>query len=97
MKQLIISCFLVFLVFLFVFLSLASSSRFLSTTQVKQDVKHGKVSISLYSFDQMETTDSLKKLMGVEECEEEDEECVKRRVVAEAHLDYIYTQNHNHP
>lgn len=35
--------------------------------------------------------------MGLEECKEEDGECMKRRVVAEAHLDYIYTQDHNHP
>ncbi|WOK97300.1 phytosulfokines 6 [Canna indica] len=30
------------------------------------------------------------------ECEEEaDEECQKRRTMAEAHLDYIYTQQHS--
>ncbi|KAI4371356.1 hypothetical protein MLD38_019602 [Melastoma candidum] len=29
---------------------------------------------------------------------EDEEECrMKRRMMAEAHLDYIYTQNHNHP
>ncbi|KAG5602808.1 hypothetical protein H5410_034178 [Solanum commersonii] len=100
MKQLSISCFLVFLIiFLFVFLSPASSSRyFLSTrSEVKEDVKHGKVNFPLYSVDHMETNDSLNKLMGLEECVEEDGECMKRRVVAEAHLDYIYTQGHNHP
>lgn len=35
--------------------------------------------------------------MGSEECgeeEEEDEECYKRRMIEEAHLDYIYTQHH---
>ncbi|KAH6836701.1 hypothetical protein C2S53_007358 [Perilla frutescens var. hirtella] len=37
--------------------------------------------------------DSFDKLMGVEECGNEDEECFKRRAVLEAHLDYIYTQN----
>ncbi|XP_015078621.2 putative phytosulfokines 6 [Solanum pennellii] len=100
MKQLSISCFLVFLnMFLFVFLSPASSSRyFLSTiSEVKEDIKQGKVNLSLYTVDHMETNDSLNKLMGLEECVEEDGECMKRRVVAEAHLDYIYTQNHNHP
>ncbi|XP_055830635.1 putative phytosulfokines 6 [Solanum dulcamara] len=100
MKQLSISCFLLFLIiFLFVFLSPASSSRyFLSTTsEVKEDVKHEEVNLSLYSsVDHMETNDSL-NLMGLEECKEEDGECMKRRVVAEAHLDYIYTQDHNHP
>ncbi|KAH1123202.1 hypothetical protein J1N35_006362 [Gossypium stocksii] len=34
------------------------------------------------------------ELMGAEECYEKDEECVKRRMMADAHLDYIYTQNH---
>lgn len=33
-------------------------------------------------------------LMGLEKCHEKDEECLKRRMVAEAHLDYIYTQHH---
>ncbi|CAI0408087.1 unnamed protein product [Linum tenue] len=43
-------------------------------------------------------------LMGAEElenaegvCEENDEDCLKRRMVAEAHLDYIYTQHHKNP
>lgn len=31
--------------------------------------------------------------MGIEECEEKDEVCLKRRMIAEAHLDYIYTQH----
>lgn len=33
--------------------------------------------------------------MGLEEYgnEDEDEECLKRRITAEAHLDYIYTQH----
>ncbi|XP_008804394.2 putative phytosulfokines 6 [Phoenix dactylifera] len=29
-----------------------------------------------------------------QECQEEDEECLKRRMISEAHLDYIYTQHH---
>ncbi|KAJ7971497.1 Phytosulfokine [Quillaja saponaria] len=43
---------------------------------------------------------SLKELiddldvMGSEECDEKDEECLKRRMIGEAHLDYIYTQYH---
>ncbi|KAM3232054.1 putative phytosulfokine 6 [Capsicum chacoense] len=103
MKQLSISSFLVFLIFLFVFFSPASSSRCLSTRNnevLKEEVIkiNGKLSVPLYnSLEEMETTDSLDKLMGVEECGEEDGECLKRRVLAEAHLDYIYTQHHNHP
>ncbi|XP_059667491.1 putative phytosulfokines 6 [Cornus florida] len=39
--------------------------------------------------------DDLFNLMGLEECDDEkDDGCLKRRVVAEAHLDYIYTQRH---
>ncbi|KAM7262804.1 hypothetical protein ACFE04_000487 [Oxalis oulophora] len=37
----------------------------------------------------------LTDLMGLEKCEENDKECFKRRIIADAHLDYIYTQNHN--
>uniref|UniRef100_A0A6V7QWQ6 Phytosulfokine n=1 Tax=Ananas comosus var. bracteatus TaxID=296719 RepID=A0A6V7QWQ6_ANACO len=39
-------------------------------------------------------------LMGMEECEDEhgnDEERLKRRMISEAHLDYIYTQRQNKP
>ncbi|KAL1557651.1 putative phytosulfokines 6 [Salvia divinorum] len=38
-------------------------------------------------------TDSFHNLMGIEECGNEDEECLNRRILADAHLDYIYTQN----
>ncbi|KAJ4971603.1 hypothetical protein NE237_004702 [Protea cynaroides] len=38
--------------------------------------------------------DSWNQLMGMEDCGDGDEECLKRRMVAEAHLDYIYTQHH---
>lgn len=34
------------------------------------------------------------QLMGLDECKEVDEECLKRRMISEAHLDYIYTQRH---
>ncbi|KAL6521140.1 hypothetical protein OROGR_017709 [Orobanche gracilis] len=37
-------------------------------------------------------------LMGLEECggDNDGESCEKRRMVAEAHLDYIYTQHQHH-
>ncbi|KAL6133555.1 hypothetical protein ACLB2K_065790 [Fragaria x ananassa] len=37
--------------------------------------------------------DDIMDLVGSEECHEKDEECLQRRMVAEAHLDYIYTQH----
>ncbi|KAM7526103.1 hypothetical protein LguiA_016005 [Lonicera macranthoides] len=33
-------------------------------------------------------------LMGLEECDKKGESCLKRRMVEEAHLEYIYTQHH---
>lgn len=30
----------------------------------------------------------------MEKCEDGDVECLKRRMLADAHLDYIYTQHH---
>ncbi|XP_062172759.1 putative phytosulfokines 6 isoform X2 [Alnus glutinosa] len=33
-------------------------------------------------------------LMGLEDCNKGDEECLQRRIISEAHLDYIYTQHH---
>ncbi|KAJ4751577.1 Phytosulfokines 2 [Rhynchospora pubera] len=43
------------------------------------------------------TEDNPWKLMGMEECKKGDEECEKRRLLSEAHLDYIYTQGHHKP
>ncbi|KNA09643.1 hypothetical protein SOVF_151690 [Spinacia oleracea] len=39
--------------------------------------------------------DSIDELMGLEICGNGDEECLKRRLVSEVHLDYIYTQHQN--
>ena len=39
-------------------------------------------------------SNALQQLMGVEACDTGDHECLKRRIISEAHLDYIYTQHH---
>ncbi|XP_045809840.1 putative phytosulfokines 6 isoform X2 [Trifolium pratense] len=41
-----------------------------------------------------EMKQDMEELMGIEECYENEEECSRRRIIAEAHLDYIYTQHH---
>ncbi|KAK2401076.1 putative phytosulfokine [Trifolium repens] len=42
-----------------------------------------------------EMKEDKEERMGSEECyDEKDEECSRRRMIAEAHLDYIYTQDH---
>ncbi|XP_073007978.1 putative phytosulfokines 6 isoform X1 [Typha latifolia] len=80
------------LLFLLVILAFhaARASRSLAPPQLgTEDAKvgrEGKVAV-----------DDTWNLMGLEECEDGDEECAKRRVISEAHLDYIYTQNHGKP
>lgn len=39
----------------------------------------------------------LLQLIEMEKCEDGNEECLKRRVSYEVHLDYIYTQHHPKP
>ncbi|KAM3340003.1 putative phytosulfokine 6 [Capsicum galapagoense] len=43
------------------------------------------------------TQENFNNLMGLEECEDKDEVCLNRRMIAEVHLDYIYTQNKPKP
>ncbi|XP_057805829.1 putative phytosulfokines 6 [Salvia miltiorrhiza] len=62
-----------------------TSSRKLAS---KQEINSNK------SVTEMEDTDSFPNLMGLEECGNKDEECLNRRILADAHLDYIYTQHH---
>ncbi|KAM2685811.1 hypothetical protein EV2_008772 [Malus domestica] len=71
--------FLIFFVFIFLLLSNPSSAR----ARLQQQ---NKASLT--------GSNDLVNLMGSEECDEKDEECLRRRMIAEAHLDYIYTQNH---
>ncbi|WCJ34370.1 Phytosulfokines 2 [Euphorbia peplus] len=81
MKKL--SCFCLF-ISLLILSSLVSSARHL------QDDREMEITQQIASED-------FSQLMGLEECEEVDEECLKRRMISEAHLDYIYTQNHKKP
>ncbi|XP_041028812.1 putative phytosulfokines 6 [Juglans microcarpa x Juglans regia] len=37
--------------------------------------------------------EDISNLMGLEECDDKDEGCLHGRMIAEAHLDYIYTQH----
>ncbi|KAJ9184430.1 hypothetical protein P3X46_004158 [Hevea brasiliensis] len=79
----------VLLIFLCFLLLSSASARLLPP---KQDEKEAKDSLT-------GEKDNVSNLMGLEEyeCEEGDEECLKRRMVADAHLDYIYTQHHKKP
>nr|CAN62427.1 hypothetical protein VITISV_034841 [Vitis vinifera] len=100
MKQILhSSTLLLFLVFLIFSSSSKSSARLLITKQGEEGVKlkeliNGVSLLEMEGNDSFEFCDTLQQLMGVEDCENGDEECLKRRIISEAHLDYIYTQHH---
>ncbi|CAA2953434.1 phytosulfokines 6 [Olea europaea subsp. europaea] len=76
-----------FLALIFLLATSHSSAQILAVEQGEADSQLNNVVRSSTSH----------KLMGLEEYgnedEDEDEECLKRRITAEAHLDYIYTQH----
>ncbi|GAB4859734.1 hypothetical protein Ancab_011213 [Ancistrocladus abbreviatus] len=91
MKQRFQSCVLI-LFFLFLLAFTKAPAR-LITTKTGDDAKRYEITNG-GSAVEAEDDDSM-SLMGSEVCETGDEECLKRRITAEAHLDYIYTQHHN--
>ncbi|XP_050371485.1 putative phytosulfokines 6 [Argentina anserina] len=76
----------------FIISSSTISARLLQNKEGQEEAKLKKISDGL-SLVELEGSDFM-NLMGLEACVDGDEDCVKRRVIAEAHLDYIYTQNH---
>ncbi|KAG9459123.1 hypothetical protein H6P81_003631 [Aristolochia fimbriata] len=80
---------LVPLILLVCFLHAARANRPLKDINQQENVK-------VSGFSQMghsgEGEDDAWTLL--EACGNEDEECLKRRMISEAHLDYIYTQHH---
>ncbi|XWS28619.1 hypothetical protein CRYUN_Cryun25bG0086200 [Craigia yunnanensis] len=73
------------------FLILISSSH-LSARFIAN--KRGQEEVELSQITDMENIELMNQLMGVEACDTGDQECLKRRIISEAHLDYIYTQHH---
>ncbi|KAE8037495.1 hypothetical protein FH972_010081 [Carpinus fangiana] len=65
-----------------------TSARSTPTKQGQEEMKLNQVT----SGDTL--VESMNQLMGLEDCNKGDEECLQRRIVSEAHLDYIYTQHH---
>ncbi|KAL6202881.1 hypothetical protein ACLB2K_026585 [Fragaria x ananassa] len=72
--------------------STISARRLFQDKEGQEEAKLKKISDG-DSLVELESSD-LMNLMGLEACVDGDEECLKRRVIAEAHLDYIYTQHH---
>ncbi|KAK8663040.1 hypothetical protein V6N13_024921 [Hibiscus sabdariffa] len=90
--------FLSFLVLAFLLLSSLSTSA-----RLPLQIKHGHGEDKVNTNGMIIQAEHLPDLIGAEEweweweweCQETDhEECEKRRLIQEAHLDYIYTQKH---
>ncbi|EOA12281.1 hypothetical protein CARUB_v10018708mg [Capsella rubella] len=67
-----------------------------SSSAIRRGKEDPELMNPLVSATSVEEEDSVNKLMGMDDCGEGDEECLKRRMMTEAHLDYIYTQHHKH-
>ncbi|XP_052172428.1 phytosulfokines 2-like [Diospyros lotus] len=68
-----------------------ASARLLPPHQVGKQVKINGIGITHADSSINTQEDDSFTQMGREECNEKDEDCM-RRMVAEAHLDYVYTQ-----
>ncbi|MCD7468628.1 serine/threonine protein kinase psk1 [Datura stramonium] len=76
-------------------ISYTTSARLLPTiSQENKKIDSDGIISNPISSSQVE---DFNDLIGLEECEEKDEVCFKRRMIAEAHLDYIYTQHKPKP
>ncbi|KAG5584146.1 hypothetical protein MTR67_037946 [Solanum verrucosum] len=86
---------IVFLLSLMVLLliSYTTSARLLPTINSQENKKIESNGIISNNPISSQVQEDFNDLMGIEECEEKDEVCFKRRMIAEAHLDYIYTQH----
>ncbi|QCE05918.1 Phytosulfokine [Vigna unguiculata] len=80
-----------FLFFLLLLSSFLVSARLLQPPKGEKEVEVHDNAISRSSF---ELNDNMEELMGSEECYVKDEGCSSRRMMVDAHLDYIYTQHH---
>ncbi|RHN75412.1 putative phytosulfokine [Medicago truncatula] len=73
---------------------LLSSSILFARELTNEQGPNTKIEVSGDSFVlDLEGDESL-KMLGMEKCNIEDEDCMQRRMTLEAHLDYIYTQHH---
>ncbi|OIW06275.1 hypothetical protein TanjilG_19713 [Lupinus angustifolius] len=87
---------IVFLFFVLLLSSFLASARDLPPKCPKQGESEVKVNSSnMAQSYATELNDVTDELIGSKKCNEKDEECSTRRIISEAHLDYIYTEHHN--
>ncbi|KFK24846.1 hypothetical protein AALP_AA8G032100 [Arabis alpina] len=90
--------FFLFVVLFLQFSELRTAQRPLQVDKEDKGNKNSHLAWDTHDEDKAsEMAQELSHLMGEERCEDNDEECMKRRMITEAHLDYIYTQSHNKP
>lgn len=82
----------VVVIFFFIFFYSIASARLLPLLQDNEMVKAIETT-SADSSSQRQGNEPF-ELLGMEEmkCDAQDKDCIMRRMVAEAHVDYIYTQ-----
>ncbi|XP_031128197.1 putative phytosulfokines 6 [Ipomoea triloba] len=91
MKQIVIFFLSSLLVLLFV--SSSKCARLQPSIQVFSDEQKIQVIRPTQEKPSLKSQEDLSALMGLEEsCEDNDKDCLSRKMVLEAHLDYIYTQ-----
>ncbi|KAK7267911.1 hypothetical protein RIF29_20592 [Crotalaria pallida] len=91
MKQQIV---LLFSVFLLSFFLASARDLVVPPKGPKQGEKEVKANDNSLAQSYTELKDDVDELLGSEKCNDKDEECLTRRIIAEAHLDYIYTDHH---
>ncbi|GLT89924.1 hypothetical protein SLE2022_078840 [Rubroshorea leprosula] len=105
MKQDSLVLIIVFLLFAFLLCSYPISASRLPPQNQGTEKGYMKFNEIVHQDGSLASTikeDNFLNMMGLEsesesvDCSEKDEECVKRRIIAEAHLDYVYTQK-QHP
>ncbi|KAB2046457.1 hypothetical protein ERO13_D01G198300v2 [Gossypium hirsutum] len=90
MKQKIVG-FISFLSLAFLLLCCSSTSARL-LMQINHETGEKEVKANEMII-QADAKDDFSNLIGAEKCYEKDEECLERRMIADAGLDYIYSQS----
>ncbi|KAJ4827362.1 hypothetical protein Tsubulata_014953 [Turnera subulata] len=90
------SVLLLFLLLLVIHSSMLSARSMVNNQELQVEATAKRITTQDSTGELEGSTLSAEELMGLDHqmCENGDEECLERRIIAEAHLDYIYTQRH---
>ncbi|ERN13180.1 putative phytosulfokines 6 [Amborella trichopoda] len=86
------------LLFILFFCTSTKATRLVTPPKDKIDEREGGLAKLESPNEGFFNEENMQNLLGQEECEAKDfNECLRRRELADAHLDYIYTQEHHKP